>query len=167
MTPQGIAGIASAVFMTMGAIGALSVYTTFAQSRRSRAWPTVKGTITHSELTKQTEQDRSNDSSRVYETIMYGVKLGYHYVVAGKSFEASRLYWSDGIKTNVETPALAILKRYPVGHRVDVYYQPDKPDVAVLEPFTVKGIRMIAFFAAAFVVFGLVFLGVALRSQQM
>ena len=95
---------------------------------------------------------------------MYGVKLAYSYSVDGHAFQGSRIYWSDGIKTNVDAPARKILENYPRGKSVAVYYQPDKPDFALLEPFTTKGVTMIGVFAAAFFAFGLAFLGLAFRA---
>ena len=164
MTPQTIAGIGSAVFLTFGALGTWGLFATLRQSRRSRSWPTVKGKIIHSELTEDIQQERDSDDGRIRETTMYGVKLAYSYSVDGHVFQGDRIYWSDGIKTNVDGPARKILENYPLGKRVAVYYQPDKPAFALLEPFTTKGVTMIGVFAAAFFAFGLVFLGLAFRA---
>jgi hypothetical protein len=159
-----IAGIGSAVFMTFGAFGTWSLFTTLRQSRRSRSWPTVKGKIIHSELTEDIQRERDSDDDRIRETTMYGVKLAYSYSVDGHALQGDRIYWSDGIKTNVDGHARKILANYPLGKSVTVYYQPDKPDFALLEPFTTKGVTMIGVFAAAFFAFGLVFLGLAFRA---
>ena len=164
MTPHTIAGIGSAIFLSLGALGTWSLLTTLQQSRRSRSWPTVTGKITHSELTQEISQERDSDDGRVRETTMYGVKVAYSYSVGGQAFQGGRIYWSDGIKTNVEGPARKILAAYPLGKSVVVYHQPDKPDLALLEPFTTKGVTMIGVFAAAFFAFGLVFLGLAFRA---
>ena len=83
----------------------------------------------------------------------------YSYNVDGHDLQGDRIYWSDGIKTNVDGPARKILENSPLGMSVVVYYQPDKPAFALLEPFTVKGVTMIGVFAAAFFAFGLAFLG--------
>jgi hypothetical protein len=164
MTPHTIAGIGSAIFLSFGALGTWSVFTMLQQSRRSRSWPTVTGKIIHSELTQDISQERDSDDGRIRETTMYGVKVAYSYSVGGQAFQSGRIYWSDGIKTNVEGPARKILAAYPLGKSVVVYYQPDKPDLALLEPFTTKGVKMIGVFAAAFFAFGLVFLGLAFRA---
>ncbi len=168
MSSQTIATIAAAVLLLIAVLAAVGTVMTFRKSRRSRAWPTVTGKITHSEVTEDIERELEkddDDENRVREriTTMYGVKLAYDYVVAGVAHAGTRLYWSDGIKASAPGNARKIVAKYPVGQEVTVYYQPDDPATALLEPGAIKGAVMSGVFAVAFGAFGIVFLMVALK----
>lgn len=168
MSSQTIATIAAVVLLLLAALASAGTVMTLAKSRRSRAWPTVTGKITHSEVTEDIQREMEkddDDETRVRERItkMYGVKLAYDYVVAGVAHAGTRLYWSDGIKVSGDGPARKIVEKYPVGRAVTVYYQPDDPTTALLDPGAIKGAVMSGVFALAFGAFGVVFLMVALK----
>lgn len=96
-------------------------YQTFKQFESGK-FPSVTGTITHSEL--QTHTSRRGD-------IYYDVIIDYVYKVDGKTFTGDRLTFSEN-GPPVSRPT--IVSSHPVGSSVQVYYNPDKPDESLLYP---------------------------------
>lgn len=164
MSSHTIAIIAAVVFLVIAALATAGVFMTLAQSRRSRSWPTVQGKITRSEITEDVSHN-TDDDGRDSTTTMYGVKLAYDYVVGGGAHVGTRLYWADGIKVSGDGPARKVTEKYPVGRDVTVYYQPNDPATALLEPGAIKGAVMSGVFAVAFGAFGVVFLMLAMRGS--
>ncbi len=119
---------------------------------RARNWPIAAGAITLSEI---------GTLGQKYDTV-YFAKIRYAYEVDQKSYEGKRISfgqaysdsssgdWTDtlgnrifgyiiGGKTplygdNDRTFAVELIKKYPVGSNVQVYYNPRAPSQAVLEP---------------------------------
>ena len=82
-------------------------------------WPTVKGRITR---TDQVVMSRDRKSQKTTTVVSYGYQLDDRPYV-------SRTIWS-GVGFGND----AVLKRYTDGMEVTVYYNPDNPAVAVLQP---------------------------------
>src|SRR5882724_12716200 len=121
MSSQTIATIAAVVFLAIAALATAGVFMTLATSRRSRSWPTVTGTVTHSAITTEVSRETDDDRDEK-ETTMYGVKLAYDYAVDGVAHVGDRIYWADGIKTSGDGSARKVVAKYPVGRQVTVYY---------------------------------------------
>ena len=65
----------------------------------------------------------------------YFLNIQYHYSVEGKDFTSCRIsfkYLSRRTKEAIQE----ILNRYPLGKKIDVYYNPRRPQMAILEPGT-------------------------------
>ncbi len=88
------------------------------RSMRSQRWPTTQGQIETSNL------DYGEDS--------YSAKLGYRYVVNGKSFRGTRVYFGTFGFISPQ-PVKRLLERYPAGSVVTVHYCPTQPRLATLE----------------------------------
>jgi Protein of unknown function (DUF3592) len=88
----------------------------------SGKFPSVTGTITHSEL--QTHTARSGN-------IYYDVIINYVYKVDGKTFTGDRLTFSEN---GPPVPQPTIVSSHPVGSSVQVYYNPNNPDESLLYP---------------------------------
>ena len=84
-------------------------------------WPTVQGEITKSYLLEQEEEGT------------YFARVEYRYVVDDYLYEGNRVNFGGDGGTNREAFA-AIVARYEVGAPVAVYYDPDDPNSAVLDP---------------------------------
>ena len=96
------------------------------EAEASKDWPSVEGIITHSELTKSSDND-GND--------MYSANVQYDYVVDGHTFNSSNIQTVDG-STSMKSSVKKTLKKYATGTKVTVYYDPEFPNSAVLEPGT-------------------------------
>ncbi len=89
----------------------------------SPRWPRTDGLVTTSEV-RATGTSTDNEG--------YCPSVSYSYLVDGK------LYTSDNVELmflcSRTHPAAQVVQRYPAGKRVDVYYDPQDPAFAVLEP---------------------------------
>jgi len=119
------------------------------QAKASAAWPSVDGVVERSEVT--TSRATTHSRNRRRET-MYSPEVVYRYNVNGEDLRASTVAFGADFSSNSASVARAVIDRYPVNKPVQVYYDPEIPGNAVLEP----GITW-----KAYVVFGIgwVFLG--------
>lgn len=91
-------------------------------------WPVTSGTIVESRL--DVRPHPGGDGQRED----YLPQLRYRYSVGGQIHESSiRRYPNPGAMQSREQ-AEAVLARYPHGAVVRVYYNPERPQVACLEP---------------------------------
>jgi hypothetical protein len=95
-------------------VGVYYVY----QGISSVAWPTAEGTITYSHAR----------TGRNSETLLW-----YEYQVDGQRYVANN-YRNGGNVSPSMTVVQEAAKRYPVGRKVTVHYNPAKPGDALLEP---------------------------------
>ena len=93
-------------------------------ARNSSNWPTVLGSITKSELDADTDSDGTT----------YSADIEYEYAVNGDAYLGEIVWFGDGYSSSARHSHQDIVDRYPVGAQVNVYYKPDDPFIAVLEP---------------------------------
>ncbi|MBN1120785.1 MAG: DUF3592 domain-containing protein [Anaerolineae bacterium] len=91
-------------------------------ARGSTSWPTVEGTIKESEVFEY-----------YTDTAMYQALVSYSYVVDNTRYTGMTVGYEVGGSSN-PAPQREIVERYPVGSKVTVYYDPNDPQIAVLEP---------------------------------
>ena len=101
----GIAAVALGIWMRYKTLQALS-------------WPAVDGEIIRSEV----ESDSDGDSSP---------RVTYRYQVGKKFYESSQISFVGHSASS--SAARALVERYPLNSRVQVYYDPDSPKSAVIE----------------------------------
>ncbi|WP_321296362.1 DUF3592 domain-containing protein [Marinifilum fragile] len=94
------------------------------EAKESEHWPTVQGIITVSELNKT----RNNDGND-----MYSANVHYTYIVKDKTYSSSGIKSVDG-STSIKSSVKNTIKKYAKGKNVKVYYDPEFPETAVLEP---------------------------------
>jgi hypothetical protein len=128
-TMKRIHAIGLGVLLIGGGIGGL-VYLSSAQkkARESRSWPTVKGRITQCDVVR-----KGGTTGRGVSNVRYEIELAYSYTVDGKRFRGDRMQ-VFGVSHKFEDDAQEHARQYPVGKAVPVYYNPDDPEDAVLEP---------------------------------
>ena len=90
------------------------------KDRKSRSWPSVKGTITHSDVI--CEEAGFDDNGQPVQ--VYHPEIIYIYKVHGQQYGTSDPVYSDIVQLG---PASELTKKYPVGMEVLVYYNPEKP----------------------------------------
>ena len=78
--------------------------------------------------------------------------MKYTYQAAGRSYVGNRISASDTHQKSL-SGADKILRKYPAGGQVTVYYNPDEPGVALLEPGMPKNVFVLL--ACAVACFGL------------
>jgi hypothetical protein len=106
-------------------VGVLQLIWCVVDSGRSLAsgrWPTARGTIESSEV----QATRSGGGTA------YTPKVVYAYEVRGAHFHGTRIW-----RTEFSPPpdqAQRIVSEFPVGSRVQVYFDPSAPDQSLLRP---------------------------------
>ncbi len=94
------------------------------EAEASEEWPTVEGVITYSGLNKSRNPD-GND--------MYSADVQYEYSVDGQKYSGGNIETMDG-STSSRSSVKKTVRKYAVGTKVAVYYDPEFPNTAVLEP---------------------------------
>ena len=93
------------------------------EGSKSKRWPTTVGTILKSEVKE----------SHIEESVEYSTDVEYSYVVGGETYLATRISWVlEGVTEPRKDEVLQILKKYPPGQSVRVFYDPKAPSIATL-----------------------------------
>ena len=103
------------------------------EARASATWPSDDGVVERSEVT--TSRERSHSRTRRRQT-MYSPEVVYRYNVNGEDLRASTVAFGADFSSSSSSIARAVTDRYPVNKQVQVYYDPEIPGNAVLEPGT-------------------------------
>ena len=101
------------------------------RAKASVSWPSVEGKIIAASVKTQTATPsggRTRATSRTYKA-----NVSYEYSVGGTRYSSDKVSFGEYGDSDPEH-ARGIVGRYPAGKTVQVYYNPEKPDVAVLEP---------------------------------
>ena len=94
----------------------------------SPRWPKVIGKITSSRIRKRVTMTDSSDESPWYIEPV----VTYKYTLDGVVYHGKRLSFNPA--PDEPTLVKAIVREYPVGKEVRVYYHPQKREVAILRP---------------------------------
>jgi len=133
--------------------------TSFVRTRRlagaSARWPTVPGTITASGVIEEVIEDKSSDDKAIIRKIRrYQVDLRYAYQVGKRDFVGTAGGWGwtgiYGLRELAEKAA----GQYSQGQPVTVYYDPEQPRNAVLDPESRQGSMAPLIFATISAVVG-------------
>ncbi|BBB32603.1 hypothetical protein TTHT_1065 [Thermotomaculum hydrothermale] len=114
----------------------------------SKKWPSVSGTITESKLITKREWDKKK---KKYNNT-YSYKIRYQYSVNNTDYEGNRVSFGR-FTSNSKYVVKSKLKEYPVNKKVNVFYNPEKPNEAVLETKAGLGLY-IALIVAVMFLFG-------------
>lgn len=112
------------VTLLIGAIGVVLLVAAFLMARtpgKSTHWPTAAGQILASTINYRR---RSGGGHSPYPLVMYV------YQVEGRQYQSQRIYFGGVVGGSAMT---GVIKKYPVGAQVPVYYNPQDPADAVLE----------------------------------
>jgi len=112
-------------------IGVAAVaYYFYARRKASKtySWPATEGRIEISRVTVSEDWDPDTNT----RTISYAPEVRYSYKVNGKDYLGSRIWFGGAPGGSNRRKVEAIVARYPLGSRVTVYYNPEKPAEAVL-----------------------------------
>ena len=93
----------------------------------SKEWPTTNGVVDWAEVSVS-ERGRDKD------TYTYSVSAVYRYEIDGTGFVSDRICFCIMMRSSFYRGMPEGMKLYGAGQEVTVYYKPDDPQVAVLEP---------------------------------
>ena len=94
----------------------------------STAWPQTEGEVIATRVVERARVSPEVDISNEFEPV-----ISYSYRVDGESYTGDRIDLSLSLSFSTPGEAQAVLDRYPIGSRVQVYYEPGNPDNAALE----------------------------------
>lgn len=138
------------------AVGAFVAYLNQRRDfKASASWPAISGTIVSSKIVEQTEtrrDDDDNDHGRLRTTTTYSPEVRFAYRIGDNDYTTDT--WKLGGIVGSGSPKYAegVVGRFAAGQAVTVYYDPARPDVAVLDPANRDGAWMPLVFG---IVFGL------------
>jgi len=108
-------------------------------ARRSTEWPSVPGVVQRSKVATSTSDGKT----------MYKADVVYKYQVGDRDYQCSTVAFGGDFSSSDSSWAHAVRDKYPAGSEVEVFYQPEEPANAVLEPgatwksYMVFGIGMV------------------------
>ena len=107
---------------------AISVFL-IVRSRRSESWPQAAGTVEFAEVRRM---ESGNASTSPGYSVTCQPYIKYRYSVGTVSYENATYALAALPWTADPAPAAAILKGYPVGGQVPVFYDPSNPQNSAL-----------------------------------
>ena len=131
----------------------------------SQKWPVAEGVILRSEVEEVRVNEKRSDNSSTANArppgqyLRYRPIIEYQWQVEGDTYNRARRIYSSAIADeDSRAAAEAIIAPYPVGAKIDIHYDPDKPSRAILEPgphwdglsITMIAALIVAAFAATF-----------------
>ncbi len=141
--------MANAILIAFGVIaiviGAVLYIVQFRQGLRadnSKKWPTASGTVTSSALERLPGKKWR-----------YRAAVQYAYRAGGTNYQASRIFW--GGNEGWEKHMASVVATYPAGAKIRVFYDPNDPAEAVLDPIQNTGSRQLVLYALAMATLGL------------
>ena len=124
------------VVTSLGLIGGTAVLIVglFAARRASasRRWPMTKGVVVSSKILRERSTSSSTQARRVADDYLYKPEIAFEYTVLGTKYLSNKVSVAD-YSSNSTSRAEQVAARYPEGKTVDVFYDPDNPQYAVLE----------------------------------
>lgn len=143
----------ASIFLLLGLIVAYFGWQDISLAQASQRWQAGDGIIVSSDLGVRTNEDGAT---------LYSAEIQYTYRVDGRELANDRVFFGQ-LSTSDRKPIFDLLLKYEQGDEVIVYYNPDDPDQAVLEP----GVHGVTWFLPAigtgFAVLGLIIVGIGLR----
>jgi len=112
-------------------LGGFGLYR-YSMGRESGSWPAVKGKITYARP----------EPRKVKKGTYYHAGVRYTYTVKGRSYTGTRITASDEHQ-KTRGGAKDVLRKYPVGGQVSVYYNPDEPGMSLLETGMQKNVLVL------------------------
>jgi hypothetical protein len=121
-----ITGFSILFGLLLGAVVGAIVFRSRRKARAAGAWPSTDGRVIEARVEQKTlPGDRP--------TIRFAPRIAYEYSVSGRAFRSTRVSFAETFWSIAPQSAQAMLARYPIGARVTVYYDPARPEEAVIE----------------------------------
>lgn len=159
--------------IVLGVVFAVKSVALRQQSLASAKWPTVTGKILDSRIdtaiidnsTAVEDEESSGRRHLRQDEEVSTAAVRYAYRVGDKDYESTRLYIGRPVFYGGSAVAAAVAAKYQAGAQVPVYYNPDNPAQAVLEPLNFANAKLALGAAAGFGSCGLLALLALLNIQ--
>lgn len=131
------------IIVLMGGVFCVAEYVrTRRLASASLRWPTAAGRITHSDVIEEIVEDKGSDDDKSRTSKFqhrYQVDLRYAYEVGKRDFIGTEVNWGGTMISGLREVAEEAAAKYRPGQNVTVYYDPERPGHAVLEPASREG----------------------------
>ncbi len=136
------------------------------QWKQSQEWPSIRGKIIQSSLRSvlvpQGGRKSFNLDGSVRVVTAYSPDILYEYRANAESFQSRQIFLGQQFPSSLSL-ANNFVEKYPIGKEVTVFYNPEKPEVAVLERDWHKELLGHLGRGLLFIFFGFAFLTYALQ----
>lgn len=131
---------------TIVLVGGVFCVAEYVRTRRlagaSLRWPTASGRVTRCAVIEEIIEDKGSDDDKSRTTRFqhrYQVDLRYAYKVGKRDFIGTEVNWGGTMISGLREVAEEAAAKYHPGQNVKVYYDPERPGDAVLEPASREG----------------------------
>ncbi len=132
--------------MAVGVAVMMNGITQIRLAQASSSWPTTMGTVTVSEIQISTDGDGTT----------YRPIVNFSYQVNGQILTGDTIFFGGGgISSSNLKYANKIVNKYPVKTRVNLFYNPSQPHIAVIEAGVTKKTFIQFTFGSLFFIVGL------------
>jgi len=115
-------------------------------AKASASWPTANGIVSSSDVSHTTDSDGGDT---------YSPEVDYQYSVDGQNYSNNTIKFGENSYSS-RNKAEGIAATYPVGRQVTVYYDPNQPVKAVLEPGVSGGSYIVLGIGVLFFLIGVI-----------
>jgi hypothetical protein len=150
-------------------VGGVFCVAEYVRTRRlasaSLRWPTAAGRVTRCDVIEEIIEEKSDDDKSRSSKLQhrYQVDLRYAYRVDKRDFIGTEVDWNGTMISGLREVAEEAAAKYRPGKSVQVYYDPDQPGQAVLEPASRAGALGPLIGAAVCAVVGGLFLTILIK----
>ena len=124
-----VAGVGALMIVMGGVFGAVAA-DNYRDGEATKAWPSTTGHILTADVEEDSRRERRDNGS--YRTrYTYTPRITYAYTIQGIEYTGHRIRADDS--GGDRDKAFDTINEYPVGSLVDVFYDPENPDSAVLK----------------------------------
>lgn len=103
-------------------------YDSTVKQHAAKSWPVAQGIVVHSSVREK--EDSTGDSGT-----MYNAKVSTEYTVGGRRYRINEIYFAQSDAWSTPSyGAERTVRKYKKGTQVPVYYDPERPAIATLEP---------------------------------
>jgi len=104
------------------------------QATQTNGWPKVDGKILSSEVTTLPDSEDLQRENPRDRGPMYSATVLYEYTLDDRTIHSSSIWPGNGQASSSRAEQQGIVDRYLPGQAVPVFYDPEHPESAVLEP---------------------------------
>jgi len=150
-------------------VGGVFCVAEYVRTRRlasaSLRWPTAAGRVTRCDVIEEIIEEKSDDDKSRSSKLQhrYQVDLRYAYRVDKRDFIGTEVDWGGTMISGLREVAEKAAAKYRPGQNVKVYYDPERPGHAVLEPASREGALGPLIGAAVCAVVGGLFLTILIK----
>jgi hypothetical protein len=154
--------IVGLVFLVAGIYMTVTGVSVIQKVGASEDWPTVTGRVTDSSV--EVQRNETGTGRKKKRSTYYAPDVSYTYSVEGVPYSSNQIIYG-ATRYDDKSTAQAIAGQYPKGSDVTVYYDPESPDSAVLEPGIKSSSYTMLIMGIVFIVTGVItsFMGVIRR----